>query len=108
MVSNRIDFDTLAVELVKMFEFERDPDKLRERLAADLRDAFQAGGRAMLRGVSTEPRVGRYSHLVVISREGALEVRGFHNLETAAAWENYAGGQWSESYLCEVIKGPLT
>jgi hypothetical protein len=63
---------------------------------------------------ATEPsgapdrRVGRYTHLVVIAREGVPEVREFENYDDAATWHDEAGSQWSESYLTEVIKGPLT
>ncbi len=51
--------------------------------------------------------VGRYTHLVVISREGQPEVRGFHDYDSAFRWYDAVGVQWSESYLTAVLKGPL-
>jgi hypothetical protein len=51
---------------------------------------------------------GRYSHLTVIVREQEpAEVRGFENLSSAAAYFEGASVNWSESFLVEVLKGPL-
>jgi hypothetical protein len=54
-----------------------------------------------------QPAPGRYSHIVAIVREGDPEVRGFHDYKAAFDWYDAAGTQWSESFLCEVVKGPL-
>lgn len=51
---------------------------------------------------------GRYTHLSVICREQEPpEVRGFQDLASAAAYFENASAQWSESFLVEIIKGPL-
>lgn len=46
--------------------------------------------------------------LVVIAREGVPEVRPFDDENEARAYEDFWGAQWSESYVCRVIKGPVT
>jgi hypothetical protein len=51
--------------------------------------------------------VSRYSHLAVIVREQTPSVTGFHDLTSAMAFFDEAQTQWSESYLVEVLKGPL-
>lgn len=45
--------------------------------------------------------------LVVIAREGVPEVTPFEYEEDARAFESTWGTQWSESYVCRVIKGPV-
>lgn len=51
---------------------------------------------------------GRYTHLTVIMREQEpADVRGFHDLASAQGFFEQASNQWSESFLVEVIKGPL-
>lgn len=50
--------------------------------------------------------IGEYSYLVVIIREGVPEVTGFYSLEVASKFFELASAQWSDSYLCEVKRGP--
>lgn len=47
-----------------------------------------------------------FRYLVVISREGVPEVTGFNDLEEATCFFEAASAQWSDSYLCEVKRGP--
>lgn len=53
------------------------------------------------------PTPGRPTHLVVICREGTTEVTPFYELKPALEYSDAAGAQWSETYVAEVIKGPL-
>jgi len=53
---------------------------------------------------------GRPTHLVVILRDGEpslTTVTPFYNLADAAEFHDRAGAQWSESYLVEILRGPL-
>lgn len=34
-------------------------------------------------------------------------ILGFHTDTEALAWADAAGAQWSETYVAEIIKGPL-
>ena len=49
----------------------------------------------------------RWQYLVVIVREGVPEVTGFNDIDDATAFYDLHGSQWSESYLCNVMKGPV-
>lgn len=49
----------------------------------------------------------RYTHLVVIFREQEPSVIGFYNLKDAMKYADKAGAQWSETYVTQIIKGPL-
>jgi hypothetical protein len=44
--------------------------------------------------------------LVVIYRDGVPAVTGFEDLEEATRFFEAAAEQWSDSYLCEVMRGP--
>ncbi len=50
-----------------------------------------------------------YTHLVVIVREPGMEITvvGFYDLESAKAFADEAGAQWSQTYVTQVILGPL-
>ena len=51
-----------------------------------------------------------HEHLVVICREGISEIIPFGNEYTLEEIEEYferASTQWSDAYLCKVIKGPI-
>ena len=48
-----------------------------------------------------------YMYLVVIFREQIPTVTGFYDLASAQAYYEIAGTQWSESFLVEILKGPL-
>ena len=50
---------------------------------------------------------GVYQFMVVIFREQTPEVYGFYELSSAEKFAEEAGAQWSETFLTEVIKGPL-
>lgn len=47
-----------------------------------------------------------YRYLVVICREGVPEVAGFNGLDEAERFFAAASEQWSDSYLCDVLRGP--
>lgn len=47
-----------------------------------------------------------YKYIVVIIREGVPEVTGFYSLSDALEYEDKAGIKWSETFVCEVLKGP--
>lgn len=49
-----------------------------------------------------------YTHLVVIFREQIPEVVPFYDKETALEFADRAGAQWSETYVTEIVKGPIT
>ncbi len=51
----------------------------------------------------------RYTHLVAIVRDPGMvhEVRGFNSAKDAHAYADHAGAQWSQTYVCLVMKGPL-
>jgi hypothetical protein len=49
----------------------------------------------------------RYTHLVVIFREQEPSVVGFCSLKEAMKYADDAGAQWSETYVTQIIKGPL-
>ncbi len=49
----------------------------------------------------------RYTHLVVIFREQIPSVHGFYDRASAEAFYDLAAQQWSESFICEILKGPL-
>jgi hypothetical protein len=49
----------------------------------------------------------RWQYLVVIVREGVPEVTGFNDIDDATAFCHLHGAQWSDSYLCNVVKGPV-
>lgn len=48
-----------------------------------------------------------YTHLVVIFREQVPTVTGFYDLVEAQKFYDLAGAQWSETFLVEILKGPL-
>lgn len=51
-----------------------------------------------------------HEYLVVILREGRLEVIPFENKTTPECVEGYfdrVSEQWSDAYLCKVLKGPI-
>ncbi len=56
-----------------------------------------------------EEKKPNYSRIVIIFQEDKPEIVGFLNGDEEAAEEFYekAGAQWSDSYLCQVLKGPL-
>jgi hypothetical protein len=64
--------------------------------------------RLVVIGLPPKPKI---KYLVVISREIAhnedLTVTPFDDLKSAARFHEDAGAQWSESFLCEVLKGPV-
>jgi hypothetical protein len=49
----------------------------------------------------------RPTHLVVILREGEPTVTPFYDAKDALEFYDRAGAQWSESFLVEIIRGPL-
>lgn len=52
----------------------------------------------------------RYTHLAVIVREPGMEITvvGFHDEGSATTFASEAGAQWSETYVCSVLKGPTS
>jgi hypothetical protein len=51
-----------------------------------------------------------HKYLIVICREGITEVVPFENETTPECVEKYfnrISEQWSDAYLCKVIKGPI-
>ena len=51
-----------------------------------------------------------YEYLVIIIREGVSEIIPFESKDYPENVEKYfdrASTQWSDSYLCKVIKGPI-
>lgn len=44
--------------------------------------------------------------LVVICREGETEATEFDDLGQAREFHDWAGTYWSDSFLCQVLKGP--
>ncbi|MCX6761425.1 MAG: hypothetical protein NTY33_01055 [Candidatus Moranbacteria bacterium] len=51
-----------------------------------------------------------HEYLIVISREGELEVVPFGNeyaIKEIEAYFNRVSEQWSDAYLCKVIRGPI-
>jgi hypothetical protein len=48
-----------------------------------------------------------YTHLVIIIYEGKPVVTGFNNYEDAREFFENASLQWSDSFLCTVLKGPF-
>lgn len=49
----------------------------------------------------------RWTHLVVICRDGVPSIYPFESLADAMEFADRAGAQWSETYVCEILKGPL-
>lgn len=55
----------------------------------------------------TKPRhPTEYKWLVVINREGESNVTGFFHYDDARKFYDLASLQWSDSYLCDIVKGP--
>jgi len=48
-----------------------------------------------------------YSMIVVIVREGEKEVVPFEDEDEAREFFEKASLQWSDSFLCKVVKGPV-
>lgn len=61
--------------------------------------------------VSPDPQnKNSYTHLVVIMHEQEPSVTGFYNLRDAIKYADDAddaGAQWAETYVAQVIRGPL-
>ncbi len=55
-----------------------------------------------------QPGMSVFRWLVVIAREGVPEVTGFWEREDAEDYFDRASIQWSDSYLVEVVRGPIT
>lgn len=49
----------------------------------------------------------KWAYLVVIIRDGIPTVTGFNDFAEATAFYDLHGLQWSDSYLCDVMKGPV-
>lgn len=49
----------------------------------------------------------KYTYLVIIYREQTPTITPFYDLETATAFYDEAGAQWSETFLVEILRGPL-
>lgn len=49
----------------------------------------------------------RYTHMVLIFREGPPDVTPFYDLDSAMEFADRAGAQWSETYVVEIKRGPL-
>jgi hypothetical protein len=49
----------------------------------------------------------RSTHLVIIFRDGVPEIYPFRDVVEAAEYADRAGAQWSETYVTEILKGPL-
>lgn len=57
--------------------------------------------------LASDLRRPRHEYLVVISREGDILVTPFDDPNAAMAFAAEAGAQWSETYVCKVLSGPL-
>lgn len=50
----------------------------------------------------------KYKYLVIIIRDGDTTIYPFPDINTAKKFYEKAHVQWSDSYICKIIQGPLT
>lgn len=79
------------IELLRVAQLEKEIETLRNLLAVPTR----------------RRHAGPHSHMVVICREGDTQATLFDDLRSAHEFHGSAGAQWSESYLTEILRGPL-